>query len=92
MNSPVTFCCEPSWGALPLQFVLQFQHGNFFGLRLDLHGQVKTVPAFRKILHVDEVMMAFRLRAEPAFDGAGNVEQSLPVPGDDGLLGRLLLG
>ena len=50
------------------------------------------MPATREILHVDEVVMAFGLRAVPAFDRAGNVEHRLPVPGGDGLLGRFLLG
>jgi uncharacterized protein YbjT (DUF2867 family) len=64
-----------------LKVLFQLQNRHFFRLGLHFHGHAMTTPALREILHVDEVVMAFGLRAVPAFDGAGDVEQRLSVPG-----------
>jgi hypothetical protein len=60
---------------------VQLFHRHFFRLGLDFDRKFLSLPALREIGQVDEVVMAFGLRAVPAFDGTGNVEQRFPVPG-----------
>ena len=65
---------------------------NFFGLCFNFDGDILLSPALGKVVHIDEVVMAFGLRAAPAFHRAGKMEHWFPVPGGSGLLGRFFLG
>ncbi len=80
------FLSSPFGRFRPFQLRPQLLHRHFFRFGLDFDGDFLSPPAVREVVHVDEVVMCFRLWAVPAFNRARNVEHRLPVPSRQRLL------